>query len=95
MAFASYTVCLDIRNIGDGIFKFPARQCFGSTHGLLCAGIFEQSVGVREPNRNRVVVPACQATQAVGIDSLESIPGPLKCLKIPSLISTHGLFSRV
>ncbi len=32
----------------------------------------------------RVVVPARQATKAGGVDSLESIPGLLKSLKIPS-----------
>ncbi len=31
-----------------------------------------------EPSRNRVVVPARQATYAAGIDSWESIPWPLK-----------------
>ncbi len=35
-------------------------------------------------NRNRVVVPARQPTLAGEIDSLESIPGPLKSLKIPA-----------
>ncbi len=35
--------------------------------------------------RNRVVVPARQATQAGGIDTLESIPGLHKSLKIPAL----------
>jgi hypothetical protein len=33
-------------------------------------------------SRNRVVVPARQATLSGGIDSLESIPGLLKSLKI-------------
>ena len=36
-------------------------------------------------SRNSVVVPARQATQAGGIDSLESIPGLLKSLKIRAL----------
>ncbi len=55
--------------------------------GLLkiCAGILEQSMGAR--NRvNWVAVPARQASQAGEIDSLESIPGLLNSLKIPSLI---------
>ncbi len=34
------------------------------------------------PSRNRVIVPACQATWAGGIHSLESIPGLHKRLKI-------------
>jgi hypothetical protein len=34
------------------------------------------------PSRNGVIVPARQATQAVGIHSLESIPGLRKRLKI-------------
>ncbi len=37
-----------------------------------------------EPSRNAVVVSARQATWAGGIDSLESIPGPFKRLKLPS-----------
>jgi hypothetical protein len=38
---------------------------------VACAGIFKQSMG----GRNRVVVPARQATQPGGIGSLESILG--------------------
>ncbi len=38
-----------------------------------------------ERSRNRVVVPARQATQPVGIGSLESILGLLKNLKIRAL----------
>ncbi len=38
--------------------------------------------GGKEPSRNRVVVPARQATKAGGIVSLESIPGLHKSLKI-------------
>jgi hypothetical protein len=37
---------------------------------------------IQAPNRNRVVVPARQATPAGGIDSLELVPGLLKSLKI-------------
>ena len=48
------------------------------------AGSFKQSMGAWEPSRNRFVVPARQATEAGGIHSLESIPGLLKSLKIPS-----------
>jgi hypothetical protein len=47
----------------------------------LCAGIIAQSMGGKEQSRNRVVVPARQATQAGGNDSLESILGLLKSLK--------------
>ncbi len=50
------------------------------------AGILEQSMEGYEPSRNRVVVPACQATLAGGIDALESITGILKSLKIPALV---------
>jgi hypothetical protein len=39
-------------------------------------------MGGQEPNRNRVVAPARQATQPDGIGSLESIIGLLKSLKI-------------
>ncbi len=46
---------------------------------------FRTIFGGQEPSRNRDVVPARQATQAGGIDSLESIPGLLKKFKIPSL----------
>ncbi len=42
--------------------------------------------GGQEPSRNRFVVPARQATQSSGINSLESIPGLHKSLKIPSLM---------
>jgi hypothetical protein len=45
------------------------------------AGIFEQ-IGGQEPSRNRVLVRARQATEAGGIDSLESISGLHKSLKI-------------
>jgi hypothetical protein len=41
-------------------------------------GIFKQSMGGQEPNRNRLVAPARQATQPDGIGSLESIVGLLK-----------------
>jgi hypothetical protein len=46
-------------------------------HPEACAGIFKQSVGARKPSRNRVVVPARQATQPGRIGSLESILGLL------------------
>ncbi len=46
-----------------------------------CAGTFKQSMGAG-PSRNRVIVPARYAS---GIDSLESIPGLLKGLKIRAL----------
>ncbi len=42
---------------------------------------FQTIYGDQEPSRKRVVVPARQATYAVGINSLESIPGLLKSLK--------------
>ncbi len=38
--------------------------------------------GPLEPSRSRVVVPARKAAEAGGIDSLESILGLLKSLKI-------------
>jgi hypothetical protein len=49
---------------------------------LFSAGIFEQSKGARNRGRNRVVVPARQATQPGRNGSLESILGLLKSLKI-------------
>ncbi len=49
---------------------------------LYCTWIFEQSMGDRNRVGKGVVVPARQATQAGGIDSLESILGLLTCLKI-------------
>jgi hypothetical protein len=42
-------------------------------------------MGGKEPSSNRVVVPARQATQAGGLDTLESIPGFFKSLKIAPL----------
>ena len=41
----------------------------------------ETIYGGKEPSRNKVVVPARQATRADGIDALESILGRLKNLK--------------
>jgi hypothetical protein len=47
---------------------------------VLSDGILEQSMGARNrPSRNKVVVPARQATSAGGIDS--SIRGSLKVYK--------------
>jgi hypothetical protein len=43
------------------------------------------SYGGQEPSRNRVVVPARQATQPGGVGSLELILGLLKSLKIWAL----------
>ncbi len=57
------------------------------------AGILKQSVGARNRVGIGVVVPARQATLAGGIVSLESIPGLLNSLKIPSLKGM--LFSRL
>jgi hypothetical protein len=42
-------------------------------------------MGATNRVRTGVVVPACQATQPSGIDSLESILGLLKSLKILAL----------
>ncbi len=50
-------------------------------HARIRAGIFKESMGAR----NRVIVPARQATQAGGIHSLESILGLHKRLKILAL----------
>ncbi len=46
---------------------------------------FKTIYGCLEPSRNRVVVPASQATQPGRIGSLESILGPKKSLKIRGL----------
>ncbi len=46
---------------------------------------FKNVYGGQEPRRNRVIVPARQATQAGGIHSLESIPGPNKHFKVRAL----------
>ncbi len=43
--------------------------------------------GGQKPSRNKIVVPTRQATQAGGIDSLESIPGLFTSLRIPSQLS--------
>ncbi len=54
--------------------------------------LLNNSMGSLEPSRNRVVVPARQATWAGGIDPLKSMLGLLKSLKIqadfPSLPSS-------
>jgi hypothetical protein len=49
--------------------------------------VFLKIYGGLEPSRNRVTVPARQATFAGGIGSLESIPGLHKSLKIRALVS--------
>jgi hypothetical protein len=56
-----------------------------NTAVLSCAGILEQSTG----SMNQVG-RGLQATQAGGFDSLESIPGLLKILKIPSQATQAG-----
>ncbi len=57
-----------------------------------CAGILEQSMGAR--NRGGIGLsyrPArLHITQTGGIVSSETIAKPLKCLKIPSLVSVQG-----
>jgi hypothetical protein len=61
-----------------------------------CAEIFKQSMGAKEPIRNRVVVLARQSpykpfknpgidSQPGGIHSSISIPGLYKCLQIRAL----------
>ncbi len=59
-----------------------------TVHGKegIFAEILEQSLGAR----NRFV-PASQATKAGGNDSLESIPGLLKSLKIWALLRGKGM----
>ncbi len=47
--------------------------------------------GLKEPSTRRVAVPTRQATQAGRIDSLESIPGLLKSLKIRVLFAHRSL----
>ncbi len=42
-------------------------------------------LGTEEPSRNKLIIPARQATYAGGIDSLESILGFIKSLKIRAL----------
>ncbi len=56
-----------------------------------CAGILEQSMWARNRVGIRLSYPARQATEAGGIDCLESIPGLLKSLKIPSLCTQVSL----
>ncbi len=61
-------------------FSFSGR----SRYITLQCWNFRTTYGGQAPSRNWVVVSARQATQASGIDSMESIPGLLKSLKIPS-----------
>jgi hypothetical protein len=54
------------------------------SHSVFCAGILEQIMG----DRNLVGIGSRTrppGAEVGGIDSLESIPGLLKCLKIQSL----------
>jgi hypothetical protein len=68
------------------LWKHSSMSSFISIFKLITAsaGILEQSMGARNPSRNRVVAPARQAAQAGGIDFLESISGLLNSLKILS-----------
>ncbi len=52
---------------------------------LLCWN-FKTIYGGQEPRRNRFVVPACQGTQAGGIDSLEPITGLFNSFKFRALL---------
>jgi hypothetical protein len=61
-------------------FTLVPRQCWN----------FSTIYGEWEPSRNRVVVPASQATQPDRIGSLKSIPGPLKSLKIRAQSTNLG-----
>ncbi len=60
-------------------FKEPKNRFQGIDS---CAGSSKPSMGSQEPSRNRVIVPARQATQAGGIHSLEWIPVLHKRLKV-------------
>jgi hypothetical protein len=52
----------------NGIDSLESISRFLKVYKLvLCADILEQSIGGSEPNRNRVVVPARQATLAGGL----------------------------
>jgi hypothetical protein len=48
---------------------------------VACAEILEESIGARNRVGIELLVPACQATKAGGIDSLDSVPGLLKNFK--------------
>ncbi len=67
-------------------FRFPKR-------GHINYSLVQEFLRAwKEPSKNRVVVPIRQATKAGGIDSLESIPGLLKSLKILVLDSRYVIF---
>jgi hypothetical protein len=74
-----------------GIFKESMgaknRGGIGLSYRPARAGIFKQSMGARNRVGKGVIVPACQATKAGGIYSLESIPGLHKRLKIRALVT--------
>jgi hypothetical protein len=67
--FISRTVCITIILL----FRTYIPRVFRS--GADCAGIFEQSMGARNREENRIVVPARQATKAGRIDSFDSYAG--------------------
>jgi hypothetical protein len=54
-------------------------------HGGTCAGILEQSMGAMNRLGIGLSYRPDRSTKAGGIDSLESISGILKSLKIPPL----------
>ncbi len=74
-------------------FKEPRYRFWGIDSSSLCilAGQYDNSAGILEQSmvaRNRVGIGFTYRTvkaYACGIDSLESIPGLLKSVKIPSL----------
>ncbi len=66
------------------------RQCRSSDSALSCAGIVKQSVGARNRVGSRVIVPTRQGTKNGGINSLESILGLPRSLKIRALTSVYS-----
>ncbi len=72
----------------QNVFLYILCTCFCEIspvrgHTKQCQN-FRTIYGSEEISRNRVVIPARQATSAGGINSLESISGFLKSLKIPA-----------
>jgi hypothetical protein len=83
-------MCKEKRNYVSGRYRETLHTCLlpYSGHRQFYSSVLEFLNSLWERNKNRVAVPARQATKPGGIGSLESILGLLKSLKIRALLAT-------